>query len=135
MRRRTPGAGSRGTRISAEQLLSTFAVPVRALAQAARRRILAVVPDAVERVRPGWKLIGYNAPAYFAFIAPQRDHVRIGFEWGILLRDPTGLLEGSGSQVRHVSVHTAADLRRAALADLLRAAAALKPPPRDRSVA
>jgi hypothetical protein len=121
--------------LSAEQFLSAFAAPVRELAQATRQRIRSVVPGAVERVRPGWKLIGYNAPAYFAFIAPQRDHVRIGFEWGILLPDPAGLLQGSGSQVRHVCVQTERELRRAALADLLRAAAALKPPPRDRSVA
>jgi hypothetical protein len=106
----------------------------RFLAEAARKRILSVVPDATERVRPGWKLIGYNAPAYFVYIAPQVDHLRIGFEWGILLSAPRGLLEGSGSQVRHVSIHAAKELRNPALADLLRAAAALRPPRGDRSV-
>jgi hypothetical protein len=120
---------------SVEQFLSAYPTPVQRLAQLARQRIVGVVPEAKERVRTGWKLIGYNAPAYFAFIAPQQDHVRIGFEWGIALPDPTGLLEGSGSQVRHVSIHAARALERPALAELLRAAAALRPPPRDRSLA
>ena len=120
--------------MSAEQFLATYAAPVRQLALAARERILAVVPEATERVRPGWKLIGYNAPAYFAFIAPQQDHVRIGFEWGVLLSDPAGLLQGSGSQVRYVHLHTRSDLRSRALPELLRTAAALRPPRASRSL-
>jgi hypothetical protein len=119
--------------MSAEQFLATYSAPVRRLAQAARKRILNVVPEASERVRPGWKLIGYNAPAYFAFIAPHDDHVRIGFEWGVLLADPAKLLAGNGSQVRYAVIHTPRELQSQALAALLRTAAALRPP-RDRSV-
>ena len=48
----------------------------RELAEAARRRFLEVVPDATVRLRPGWGLIGYNAPAYFAFIVPHEEQVR-----------------------------------------------------------
>ncbi|MGN6106129.1 MAG: hypothetical protein ACTHU0_13560 [Kofleriaceae bacterium] len=94
----------------------------RALVEAARSRIRSVVPIAVEKLRPGWGLIGYNAPAYFAFIHPG-PVLRIGFEWGVSLPDPDGLLEGNGRRVRHVPIRTAGDLRRAALADLLRTAA------------
>ena len=45
-------------------------------------------------------LIGYNAPAYFAYILPAEDHIRIGFEWGALLPDPADLLGGNAKQVR-----------------------------------
>jgi hypothetical protein len=117
--------------LSPEQFLAAFPVPVRRLAHAARERILTVVPDATERVRPGWKLIGYNAPAYFAFIVPQQERLRIGFEWGALLSDPQGLLEGTGSQVRYVTIRAASELRSRALAELLRSAAALRPPRAD----
>jgi hypothetical protein len=117
--------------ISVEDFLRGFEPPLRQLAEAARKRILAVVPHATERVRIGWRLIGYNAPAYFAFISCERDHVRIGFEWGVLLPDHSGLLEGIGSQVRYVAIRSPADLRKAALTALLQTAAAIVPPPRS----
>lgn len=116
---------------SIDELIAPYAPAVRRLAHAARRRIMALVPDATEKLRPGWGLIGYNAPSYFAFVAPLADHVRIGFEWGVELPDPFKLLDGSGAQVRHLSIRKTADLRGARFADLVRAAAAL-PPPRRR---
>ena len=74
----------------------------------------------------------YNAPAYFAFLTLERDQLRIGFEWGVLLTNHAGLLEGSGRQVRYVAVSSIADLDRPALKALLFEAAALVPPPRPR---
>lgn len=102
----------------------------RRLVEAARRRIRRVVPAAVEKLRPGWGLIGYNAPAYFTFIAPARDTVRIGFEWGVMLPDPARLLEGTGSQVRYVTIRSTRDLASPALGALFITAAAVRPPPR-----
>jgi len=118
--------------VSVEEFLRAFHPPLVQLAEGARSRILSAVPHASERVRLGWRLIGYNAPAYFAFISFERDHIRIGFEWGILLPNHSGLLEGTGSQVRTIPVRSAADLRKAALTALLRSAAAIVPPPRTR---
>jgi len=82
------------------------------------------VPGATERLRAGWGLLGYDAPRYFAYVVPMPDHVRIGFERGVLLEDPAGLLRGAGTQVRHVEVRRLADLRSPALTALLREAAA-----------
>lgn len=115
-----------------DDFLSACTPKARRLVEAARSRILQVVPDATEKVRPGWRLIGYNAPAYFAFIAPDRDQVRIGFEWGVRLADPGGLLEGEGSQVRYVVIRSTRDLASPALGALLREAASIRPPPRAR---
>ena len=109
---------------SIDELLLVCGPEARGLAEAARKRIIEVVPDATERLRAGWGLIGYNAPAYFAFIVPADDHVRIGFEWGVALPDPSDLLEGDQKQIRYVTIRSMADLRAAALADLLAAAAA-----------
>ena len=116
--------------VSVREFLDGFEPRLRQLAEAARARILSAVPRATERVRPGWRLIGYNAPAYFAFIAFARDHVRIGFEWGVMLTNHAGLLEGTGSQVRYVAIRSVADLNRAPVSALLRSAAAIVPPPR-----
>jgi len=74
--------------VSVQEFLGAFEPPLRRLAEAARGRLLLTVPHATERVRPGWRLIGYNAPAYFAFISVERDHIRIGFEWGIMIGAP-----------------------------------------------
>lgn len=119
-------------RDSVEELLDRCAPPVRRLVQAARRRVLSAVPGATERLRAGWGLLGYDAPRYFAFVAPMPDHVRIGFERGVLLRDPAGLLEGQGVQVRHVVVRRASELRDPALTALLREAAGVRRSPRPR---
>lgn len=118
---------------SVEDLLARCTPSVRLLVQAARRRVLTVVPQATERLRAGWGLLGYDAPRYFAYVAPLKDHVRIGFERGVLLDDPAGLLEGTGAQVRHVVIGSARALRSAALADLLRQAAGVAGPGRRRA--
>jgi hypothetical protein len=112
---------------SIEELLAPLPPRGRRLAEAARLRIRAVVPEATERLRAGWGLIGYDAPAYFAFVVPGRAELRIGFEWGAVLPDPASLLTGGGSQVRYVVIRRAADLRAPALAALLREAAAFRP--------
>jgi hypothetical protein len=121
---------SRGATI--EELLAGCTPTVGRLVEASRKRILSVVPGSTEKLRRGWGLIGYNAPAYFAFIDAGRDAVRIGFEWGVLLTDPGGLLEGSGSQVRYVRVTTTQSLRSPALAALLLEAAAIRPSAKPR---
>jgi hypothetical protein len=118
--------------VSVQEFLREFAPHLRRLAETARERILSTVPHATERVRPGWRLIGYNAPAYFAFISLERDHLRIGFEWGIMLTNYSGLLEGNGSQVRYVVIRCVRDVKRAELRALLVSAAAIVPPPRVR---
>ena len=53
--------------------------------------------------------------------------MRIGFEWGVALPDPAGLLEGGGKQVRYVTIRKTQDLQRQALAELLIVAAAIPP--------
>lgn len=114
-----------------QEWLAMCTPKVRRIVERARKRILAVVPTATEKLRPGWGLLGYNAPTYFAFIAPGREDVRIGFEWGGELPDPDGVLVGSGSQVRYFMVRTLGDLKAPALTALLREAAAIRPPPRS----
>jgi hypothetical protein len=72
-----------------------------ALAEGLRRIVQAAVPDALERVRSGWRVIGYDVSvgrrtAYFAWVMPERAHVHLGFPKGVLLDDPDGILEGRG---------------------------------------
>ena len=39
--------------------------------------------------------------AAFAYVGAFRDHVNVGFFFGALLVDPTGMLEGTGKRGRH----------------------------------
>ena len=60
--------------IPAELFLSAYPPDIRELAERLRGSVSEAVPDAIERVRIGWRLIGYDVPVgsrtrYFAFVA------------------------------------------------------------------
>ena len=87
--------------IPPEALLANFAPPIRDLAQRLREIVAATEPSVVERVRPGWRLIGYDVPVgrrarYFAWVFPERVHVHLGFVDGVLVEDPDRRLDGEG---------------------------------------
>lgn len=87
--------------IPPEALLADCPPSMAALAEGLRRIVGASVPDAIERVRPGWRVIGYDVPlgrrtAFFAWIWPQIEHVHLGFPRGVLLDDADDVLHGVG---------------------------------------
>jgi hypothetical protein len=84
-----------------EELLARCDDRMRAVAEALRLVVRATLPDAIERVRPGWGLIGYDVPngrrtAYCCFVWAEPEHVHLGFEHGVLMRDQRGMLQGRG---------------------------------------
>ena len=87
--------------IPVEVLLADFSPGHAAIAERLRRVVLDAVPEAIERVRPGWRLIGYDLPStrhgsFFAWIWPEPEHVHLGFPRGILMDDPEGVMRGNG---------------------------------------
>ena len=83
-----------------EALLDGYAPPLLEIAERLRTIVLDAAPDAIERVRPGWKLIGYDLPirrngVFFAWIWPEGVHVHLGFPNGDLMDDPRGALDGA----------------------------------------
>lgn len=111
-------------------LLAGHSEPVRALIAALRALVRQTLPEAEERVYPGWKAIGYRHPTagYVGGLFPMADHVKVAFERGARLSDPFKLLEmpkTSGKTVRYVSVYAVDTLPEAALVALLLEAAAL----------
>jgi hypothetical protein len=111
-----------------EQFLAAFPPQIRALADQLRQLIKQTIPNIAEAVYPGWKLIGYREldgkrSRYFCFVAPFADRVTLGFEYGMLIADAAGLLEGDGKQVRYVTLRTQADLRPSELRALIAEAA------------
>ena len=98
---------SRPEPIPSEVFLARYAPEIREIAERLREVVRKAVPDAVERVRAGWRLIGYDIPVgrrtrYFAFVAPEPEHVHLGFEYGIWMTDPDGLLLGAHLDLRKV---------------------------------
>ena len=61
---------------------------------------------------------------HYAYIAVLGSHVNLGFYHGASLTDPSGLLEGSGRDLRHVKVRNVASAKDPAITALLREAIA-----------
>lgn len=115
--------------VPVEALLADHSPEHRALANALRELVRDTIPEAIERVRPGWGLIGYDVPVgrrtrYFAFIWLEPEHVHLGFEHGVLMEDPKGLLEGRGitKQVRWLTMRSLGEIP-SETPDLIREAA------------
>jgi hypothetical protein len=64
-------------------------------------------------------------------IAPQADHVRLGFEHGVRLTDPDGILEPMGKQVRFVRAIPGRALPTAGIARMIQQALRTLPAGRD----
>jgi hypothetical protein len=109
-----------------DTFLKGYPPPVREIAVKAREVILSVMPDATEKVYPGWKVIQYGAGAdmksVFAAISPQRERVNLGLANGVDLDDPDGLLEGDGKAIRHVKLNSLEAAGAPAVKELVRGA-------------
>ena len=58
----------------------------------------------------------------FAYVNVYKDHVNVGFFNGTALKDPTGLLEGTGKYGRHVKLKPGREIDFEALGGLIDAA-------------
>jgi hypothetical protein len=119
--------------LPAEFLLDGFPPAIRDTGRALRSLILATVPGTVETVRTGWRWIAYSLPdgrrvRNFAWIGPERKHIHLGFEHGILLADPEHILQGAQERLRKFRYFTfepAIDIDEAIIVDYLERAAEL----------
>jgi hypothetical protein len=103
--------------LPAEAIVAGAPPGLQPIVEALRVVVREALPDAVERVRPGWGLIGYDVPngkrtAYVAWIWPEREHCHLGFQQGWAMRDPRGVLQGAGvtKQVRWLTFDAGDDI-------------------------
>ncbi len=94
-----------------DAFLAAYPDGVREAAEVLRAVVRRAVPESIERVRGGWRLIGYEVPLgrrsrYFAYVAPEPIHVHLGFEYGAWMEDPDGLLQGAHLGLRQVRFTT-----------------------------
>jgi hypothetical protein len=93
--------------IPPELFLSGYPSEIGDIAERLRSVVHEAAPEAIEGVRTGWRLIGYYVPVghgtrYFAFVAPERKHVHLGFAYGAWMADPDDLLQGAHLNLRKV---------------------------------
>lgn len=120
-------------RIPAEAFLAGYPEPMQDIAETLRALVRRTVPEAVEGVRLGWRLIGYDLPVgrrsvFFAYVAPEPVHVHLGFQVGTLMADPERILEGAHlrlKKVRYLTFVPGQPIPEQTLAGLIREAAGI----------
>ncbi len=103
-----------------DRLLDEIEEPQRAVARVLRDLIRDTGPGLQEKVMYGvpW----YRGTGYVCAIASHSDPTNLEFYCGASLRDPAGLLEGTGKNMRHVKLRRVDDARQPRLAALVREA-------------
>lgn len=110
--------------VSVEALLNHHSPEIRAVTERLRAIVRAVAPEATESAQASWHSLNYHHPnsGYFCGIFPKTESVMLVFEFGILLADPDGVLEGDGKQVRYIILRRDQDIHVRSLKRLLHAA-------------
>jgi hypothetical protein len=102
---------------------------VRSIVVAADRLIRSVDPQVVQVLWAHQGTVGYGIgpkklTEHYCYLAVYYDkHVNLGFNHGVELADPQGLLQGSGARFRSLRLSAPGDLDQPGLEQLLRDAA------------
>jgi hypothetical protein len=89
------------------EFLADYPNAVAAQAKRLHELVLRAAPDALARVRYGWRLIGYDLPVgrrtmYFAWVGLEPKHVHVGWQTGTLMADPQHILRGAHLKLKKV---------------------------------
>ena len=98
-----------------EDVISLFDDSIAELSNALRELIAQKYPGVIEVVWKQQKIIGYGIgpkkmSEHFTYIAPFKNHVNLGFYYGVELPDPHQLLNGTGKKLRHVKIRNLSDI-------------------------
>jgi hypothetical protein len=123
--------------IPVEAFLDAYPEPMRAIANRLREIVKRATPEAIERVRLGWRLLAYDLPtkrtgAFFAWVMIEPKHVHLGFPKGVLMNVPEGVMTGRGvtKYARWVTFRPGDAIDEGPLAELLLEAARVAPIPK-----
>lgn len=97
---------------------------LRPIAEAIRRLVRKAVPKSQEAVNP-WRMPAFDFHGPLCLMMIAKHHVSLCFPRGTWLKDSARLLEGTGKNLRHVKVKTAADFDERGLRELLQESAGL----------
>ncbi|WP_433372172.1 DUF1801 domain-containing protein [Streptosporangium sp. CA-115845] len=110
--------------MTVEELLRGHDPQVAETALWLRDLVASALPDAKEKVWPGWHGFGYRHPTagYLCGIFPRESEVSLFFEHGSCLPDPAGILRESGRRGRSVVLARPAPLLTEQILELIDAA-------------
>jgi hypothetical protein len=117
-----PDSSAQGT---FDEAIQSSEPELQAIARALKALIMSIHPENVEVAWPRQKMASYGVgpkkmSEHYAYIAPYQNYVNLGFYHGVALKDPAGLLEGAGKQLRHVNIGSLADVRKKEISTLLK---------------
>ena len=108
------------------EALRRFEPDAQAILVAARSVVVEVIGPCHESIFPIKKLVSvlYSTTEKrmkdnICLLVVYRNHVNLMFPRGVDLKDPKGLLEGSGKAMRHVKMLTPADVDRPGVRELI----------------
>lgn len=112
-----------------DDVLKDVVEPLRAIVLRLRDIVIELDPDTTEQPRPGDNALSYGVGPRkmkdgYAYIAPQKSYVNLGFYRGTSLPDPHGLLEGTGKNLRHIKLRNLEEAEQPAVRELMAAAVA-----------
>lgn len=110
-----------------EEAIAEATEDIQEVAHRLRSLIADIYTQVVEVPWPRQQVTGYGLgpkkmSEHFCYIAAQRQHVNLGFNYGADLPDPDGLLQGTGKKFRHVKLASVTEIEQTALRALIEAA-------------
>jgi hypothetical protein len=117
-----------------ENALQSFPHNIKEIAFQTRKLIYHALPELTEVVWEKQRTAGYGTgpkknSEHFCWIMPTKNHVNLGFNYGVDLPDPKGVLEGTGKSFRHFKVKSIEDLKNKDLIAILNYSTTFKVPP------
>ncbi len=112
-----------------DDILASATPELRPICDSLRQVIASLHKGFIEIVWPRQKIASFGVgpkkmTGHYAYIAVLSSHINLGFYHGAVLRDPSGLLEGTGKNLRHVKLRSVASAQSPAITALLREAIA-----------
>lgn len=110
-----------------DDLLQLTEKELQAIVIRLKETILDIDPNAIEVVRLGDRAATYGLGPKkmiegYSYILPHKKWVNLGFFRGALLDNKSGLLEGTGKNMRHVKIRSVEDANKEELKELIQAA-------------
>lgn len=105
-------------------LLSITSEKLQPIVTRLKEIILEVDPNTCEVVRLGDRAATFGVGPKkmsegYAYIMPHKKWINLGFYKGALLADKSGLMEGTGKNLRHIKVRSLDDANRVEVKELL----------------
>lgn len=108
-------------------IIEQYPQAVQEMALALRALLFKIHPDVFEQAWVRQKVVGYGIgpkkmTEHYCYMVFAKAHINFGFNHGVNLKDPNGLLGGTGKKFRNTKIKSIDDIRHPDLEELIRRA-------------